>query len=234
MAKVNFGTLAADARGKVDGIVYSKNRSGAYVRTKVTPVNPGTVHQANARSILGVLSQQWSGTFDDAGRAAWTTFANTFTINNIFGNAIALNGLNYSVRINAVLSQIGATLLVIPPASPATTPIPIDTTSLVVASGLTISFDQTALPATAGTLFYIYATPGLPAGRNATQSDYRLLGTAAPASTGSLPHVINFTTIYTARFGAFVVGTRIAVLVSTVDPLVGVPTVAQPMTTIVT
>ena len=42
MAKILTTAIVADIRNKLNGSVFSKNRYGAYVRTKVTPVNPQT------------------------------------------------------------------------------------------------------------------------------------------------------------------------------------------------
>ena len=58
--KLKFGAIVTDGRGKIGGHVASKNRSGAYLRTKVTPSNPNTVAQVQVRSILASLSQSWS------------------------------------------------------------------------------------------------------------------------------------------------------------------------------
>jgi hypothetical protein len=55
MAKIKFGMMMTDARGKLGGHVFSKNRSGAYVRTKVTPVNGQTTAQTGVRAIFGAI-----------------------------------------------------------------------------------------------------------------------------------------------------------------------------------
>jgi len=44
--KMKFGAIVVDGRGKIGGHVASKNRGGAYLRTKVTPSNPQTGYQA--------------------------------------------------------------------------------------------------------------------------------------------------------------------------------------------
>lgn len=232
MAKINFGPVVNDARGKTAGIVYSKNRSGAYVRTKVTPTNPRTLAQVTARSYLTTFAQAWSGVLTAAERAAWATFATTYPTTNIFGNALTLNGLNMYVRINTVLSQIGATPLILPPSSPSTTPIPLVPDSFNAdSSAPSYVFQQSAAVPTAGTLFYVYSTGGLAAGRNPSQSDYRLLGPITPATTG-FPAPIAAYALQAAKFGDLIPGLSYAILVSTVDPAVGIPTVATPFKTI--
>lgn len=231
MAKINFGAVVNDARGKVNGNVFSRNKSGAYVRRKVSPSNPSTVFQAAIRSAFSVNSQAWSSVLTDAQRASWTSFANLYPITNVFGLAIPLNGLNMYVRINTALANIGASLLTDPPASPATTPVPIDTGSLIVSPPGDFTFTQTAIPPTAGTLLYVFATPGLAPGRSAVKNLYKLIGTQTPAPV-TVPHTVDVLAQYTARFGVPVLNLRYNLLVSTIDPTVGIPTVGQPLTAI--
>jgi hypothetical protein len=234
MAKINFGPVVNDARGKTAGIVYSKNKSGSYVRTKVTPSNPRTSYQVAARGFLTTFAQGWSAVLTAAERAAWATFATTYPTTNIFGNALTLNGLNMYVRINTVLSQIGATPLTTPPSSPSTVPIPVDPTSFSVdATGPVYSFDQTAAAPTSGTVFYFFATGGLPPGRNPTPSDYRFIGSIGSQSS-PYPATVNPESIWTTRFGSIISGLNYGLLVSTVDPTVGIPTIGVPMTAIAT
>jgi hypothetical protein len=45
--KMKFGAIVTEGRGKIGGHVASKNKSGAYLRTKVTPVNRQSVAQSN-------------------------------------------------------------------------------------------------------------------------------------------------------------------------------------------
>lgn len=234
MAKVNFGAVVNDARGKVNGNVFSKNRSGPYIRRKVTPTNPATVAQAQARQNFAIASQTWSGTLTSLQRSAWTAFANLYPINNVFGLAIQLNGLNTVVKVNTVLNQIGATPLTDPPASPATIPIPIVPEILtVLVSTAHMEYQQAAAAPTSGTMFYLFGTPPLPAGRNATPSDYRFIGTVPPATTG-FPATLDIWSNYIGVFGEPLAGQKVNVLVSTVDPLVGIPTTGQPLQGIAT
>jgi hypothetical protein len=61
MAKINFGQTVNDARGKLGGTVFSKNKSGAYTRRKVTPANPRTVAQSRVRNFFGTLKLRACG-----------------------------------------------------------------------------------------------------------------------------------------------------------------------------
>jgi len=58
--KIKFGAIVVAGSGKIGGHVASKNRGGAYLRTKVTPTNPNSPAQAGARALLASLSTGWS------------------------------------------------------------------------------------------------------------------------------------------------------------------------------
>ena len=54
--KIKFGAIVVDGRNKIGGHVMSKNRAGAYMRTKVSPVNPRSLDQMSVRSRLSAIS----------------------------------------------------------------------------------------------------------------------------------------------------------------------------------
>lgn len=114
MAKVKFGMFMTDARGKVGGQVFSKNRAGAYVRTKVTPSNPRTPSQMFGRSILGSLSGSWSG-LTDAQRRAWNSAVDDWMKTDIFGDSRKPTGKNLFTGLNKEIEQAGGTRILLPP-----------------------------------------------------------------------------------------------------------------------
>lgn len=96
----------SDARGKIAGAVASKNRSGNYFRSKVSPVNPNTVAQQSVRSHFG----QWSKAFRNlsaAQIAGWNEGAKEFAKSNIFGDKVLPTGHNLFVALNTNLALIG-------------------------------------------------------------------------------------------------------------------------------
>lgn len=230
MAKVNFGTVVNDARGKIAGIVLSKNKSGAYVRTKVTPANPRTAAQQAVRANFASLSQAWSGTLTQAQRDAWTAYATTFPRTNIFGNSLVLNGLNMYCALGAIMMQLGMPPSLVPPASPAVSPAAwLSTFATATVSALTIT--ETAVSTDATAYNYVFATRSLPAGRSASPSDYRLTYLNADLVA---PGPITIGPNYLGIFGAPTVGNKIYALIATVDGTYGTISTAQPVSGIVT
>lgn len=76
--------------------VASKNRAGAYLCTKVTPSNPNSVAQVQARSILGSLSQMWSQ-LSESQRSGWNDAVQEWGSTDIFGDIKKPSGINLFV-----------------------------------------------------------------------------------------------------------------------------------------
>lgn len=229
MAKINFGNIVADARGKVGGIVMSKNKSGAYVRTKVTPANPRSSAQMTVRSTFGALAQAWSGTLSSGDRATWTAFAQTYPRRNIFGNVVTLNGLNQYVANNQVVSLLGNEVNNDAPPSSSIDPAiyaPTWTTLTSTEVKATVTTGSTAIDATC----WIFATRPLPPGRAPKKSDYRLINANLSVSAGG---VLDLSAAYVAVFGAPISGMAVYGLAATADKYNGNITVGQPITGIV-
>lgn len=232
MAKINFGAVATDARGKLKGVVYSKNRSGSYVRGKVTPVNPVSSYQQATRNTFSILSKNWSHLLTAAQRQSWVNFANLFPINDIFGNSIVLTGLNAYLKINARLQEAGATLLTTAPADQyVMTPL-VDTLVATVA-GSVMTFKQETVADAVTTYAYLYGAPAMPAGRNPQQSDYKLILVTAWAIAG-VPVTENISAAFKARFGQWAIGQKISILAASLNSLNGALTPGTPMQAIST
>ena len=115
MARIKFGMMMTDARGKLGGHVFTKARSGATVRTRVTPVNGQTSAQGAVRSRFGSLSQSWSSLSEEQ-RIAWNSKASTVGKTNIFGDSYYPSGKNLYVAINTNILNAGGSAINIPPA----------------------------------------------------------------------------------------------------------------------
>ena len=103
MAKIKFGALAEDARGKIGGVVYSRNQFGGYIREKVSPVQPSTARQTIVRERVTSITKRWFDTLTDAQRLAWIAFAKVTPVPDVFGNPNLLTGINAYLRLNGAL-----------------------------------------------------------------------------------------------------------------------------------
>ena len=116
MAKIKFGMMMTDASGKLGGQVFSKNRGGSYVRTKVTPLNPQSTAQMSVRGIFAGISSSWSALLDSQ-RATFNNFVSDYARTDIFGDLRNPSGKNLYQRLNqnlAISGQAGIVVCVSP------------------------------------------------------------------------------------------------------------------------
>lgn len=106
MAKIKWGMIVADGRGKLGGQVFSKNRSGAYIRTKVTPTNPQTSAQTIVRQSFAVFSQAWSALTATL-IASWNGAVKDWATTDVFGDIKNPTGKNLFLRLNQSATQAG-------------------------------------------------------------------------------------------------------------------------------
>lgn len=212
--KMKFGAIVVDGRNKIGGHVASKNRAGAYLRTKVTPVNPQTQYQNNVRAIMTNFAQTWR-TLTAAQRNAWNSVVGDFARTDIFGDIRNPSGFNLYMRLNLNAGLAGGGAIASPPAiSEVYAPQTIAVSAAAAVPELELTYNDVI---TAGQLMFIWVTPQLSAGKFFVKSEYRLLITIAPANVS--PYDMLAT--YVARFGALVAGQKIFVKIQGVDPDTG-------------
>lgn len=192
--KVKFGSIVTEGRGKINGHVASRNRAGAYFRTKVTPVNPNTSYQATVRSRMAARAQAWRG-LTASQRAAWNAAVKDFAKTDIFGDIQNPSGFNLYCSLNNNLINIGESALTTPPVASAV--INFTSFSIAAAEGagtLTLTF-AAAIAATEKIL--VFATPALSPGKNFVKSEFRQIDVLTNADTS--PYSAE--TEYEAKFG---------------------------------
>lgn len=219
MAKIMFGAIATDARGKVAGIVYSKNAAGAYIRQKVSPTQSLTTRRGLVRSRLTNLSKFWSASLTASQVAAWNSFSKNNPVTDVFGRSQTLSGIQTYCRLNAIILNVGGTQIDDPPAS--LTIQGITTIAATAAAGtpaLSIVFGPS--PLDTNVCLNVFATQQLPVGRTFTKPFMRWIFASAAAATTPA----NVLSAYTAKFGALVAGTKIGLLVNVADKTTGAQT----------
>lgn len=216
MAKIKLSAIVSEVRGKLNGSVFSKNRGGAYMRTKVTPVNPQTIAQGNVRALLTTLSQGWRS-LTEAQRLAWNSAVSAFTSTDIFGDIKTPSGINLYNKLNLNLGAIGEAPISTPPVAVGVGYL--SALSLAAdASASTIAATFTAEGASAGQTVIVEATPCLSAGKSFVKSEFRQIGTFAGDATS--PQAIG--AMYVAKFGAMTADKKIFVRMKFVDKTTGV------------
>lgn len=199
-AKVKFGSEVVDMRGKIGGHVYSRNRGGAYKRTKVTPTNPQTTFQSAVRNRLAAQSQAWSG-LTAAQRAAWNAAVNDWTRTDVFGDSLVPSGKNLYTRLNNNLQSVGEVVITSPPLAVAVEQVIAGAFIMTNGGAKTIAYTGT----TGASNIQIWATPGLSAGTNNPGTKYRLL----ESIDGAAVSPADISSSYEARFGEPAVGQKV-------------------------
>lgn len=191
---MKFGAIVVDGRGKIGGHVASKNRSGAYLRTKVTPVNPKSLGQTAIRSRLSTVSSAWRA-LTQAQIIAWNAAVANFSNTDIFGDIKNPSGINLYQKLNNNLLRVGATMISSPPLPIAVPSLVTFTAAQVHAGATTLTF--TATPTVAGFQLELRATKPVSNGVSFVKSEYRLFTQLAPATAS--PYIATVT--YAAIFG---------------------------------
>lgn len=181
---VKFGAGIIEARGSIAGMTFSRNKSGAYARARVKPVNPNTARQDQVRAALALLTARWSQTLTIAQRTAWNLYASSVSMMNGLGEAIHLSGFNHYIRSNSFRATYAKTPVDDGPVIfelPAQDPT-FDISGGEVAQQLTVSFDDTMDwdNETGGFLVYYQGAPQN-AQRNYFNGPWRLLSYTAGA-----------------------------------------------------
>ena len=206
--KIKFGALVTDGRGKLGGHVASKNRSGNYLRTKVTPTNPQTFDQQATRAVLGTLSSGWSGLTADQ-RSSFDAAVADWSSTNIFGDIKNPTGKNLYVSLNKYLLESGQAQISV---APSKTEMPYFG---VTASLWDISLAEAGISSVnspGGFFVNISATAPQSAGTGFYKGKYRKLLTVDSADINTS----NFYASYVAKFGAPLAGANISVKVQAV------------------
>jgi len=200
--KAKYGAIVVAGSGKINGFVASRNRAGAYFRTKVTPVNPQTTAQLAVRNRLGSLSQDWRG-LTDVQRAAWNGVVSSFARTDIFGDLKNPTGFNLYQRLNNNLITVGEAAIDVPPVVSAVDEVGL--TSITATAGAsTIAVVLTAaVPATSAVK--VFATAPQSPGVTFVKSEYRLI-TVLAASTAT---PVALGTAYSTKFGSWSTGQKL-------------------------
>ena len=203
MAKIKFGMMMTDARGKLGGQVFSKNRAGSYVRTKTTPVNPQTAAQMASRQLLGSLSAGWNSLTASA-IAAWNGAVDSWKSTDIFGDIKVPTGKNLYTALNKNSRGAGGAPIPVPPEKMELAPI--------ASVGAELAITAETLTLTIGTIpanhiLQVWATPAVSEGVSYVKNKLRVISNV---QTGAVDKGALYAA-YVDKFGAPVVGQKIYV-----------------------
>lgn len=193
--KIKFGALVVAGRGKIGGHVASRNRAGAYLRTKVTPVNPQSLDQIACRNRLAGISTDWRD-LTAAQRIAWNAAVSDYARTDIFGDIRNPSGFNLHQKLNNNLVNVAQAQITAPPlpesidaftSFSAAVDFTLQTVTLTYAP--VIAADHSAL---------VLGTPAISPGITFVKSEFRQFDVMNAADAS--PYAISAE--YIAKFGA--------------------------------
>ena len=117
-------TLAGPQSGARGDEVASRNRSGQFLRKRVSPRNPRTAAQRRVREYMRTFSRLWNK-LTEPQRAAWCADACNVLSRPKLGKPRPLDGQKFFNKINTVLAICGREPLLEPPPRPEFGPNPV-------------------------------------------------------------------------------------------------------------
>lgn len=195
MAKIKFGAMMVDASGKLGGQVFSKNRGGAYIRTKTTPLNPQTTAQMTIRGIFASISSAWSG-LTEASRQSFNNLVSSYARTDIFGDLRNPSGKNLFQRLNQNLVISGQ-----PQITTCVQPSEVPFANIVSVTLSEGSGEMNVLTNgdTTGSKVVVWGTPPLSAGTSFVKNKLRQIAVL----DGGLAIDVNIYNEYVSKFGTF-------------------------------
>lgn len=217
MANIKFGQMISEARGKLNGMVFSRNAAGSFIRAKVSPTQPRTARQQQVRQRLAAASAAWRGLTDEQ-REAWKSAALTAAKTNVFGDGRPLTGHQFFVRLARLAQELGVTILTDPPAiRAADAPESLTLTATASPAALSLAFSPS--PLGTGVHLVVEATDTISPGISNATGKFRQIFVSAAAATSPL----NLLTAWQNKFGSLTAGLKVFVRVYAVDETVLIP-----------
>ena len=209
MAKIKFGMMMTDASGKLGGQVFSKNRGGSYVRTKVTPTNPQSTAQMSVRGIFASISSRWSS-LTEAQRNSFNGFVSAYARTDIFGDLRNPSGKSLFQRLNQNLELSGQLQI-----DSCTSPVEVPFANISGASGVvsTSDFEVSYDGNLTGSKVVVWATPQMSQGTKFVKNQLRQLLVVAGADASE----VDIYSAYVAKFGIPVAGANITIGVRVIN-----------------
>jgi len=204
MALFTPGAIVSEISGKIAATVYSRNRGGAVIRNRRTPINRRSVGQSGQRQALASFASSWRG-LTQSQRDSWNSATGAFPYQNKLGETKYLSGAQLYQQFNQNSLLIGGSAITTAPASFAFATF---TATLTAASTPTMSIAFTPTPMPTDNNLLVYATGNLSPGITApNRSSFRKIGLIADADTSPADVLAD----YQAVFGDPVAGQKIFV-----------------------
>lgn len=137
MAVVQYTAAVNQIRGKLNGSVFNKYKTGYSLQRKQHPPIGARGNQLAVRSGYSAIQRRWKALSDNQ-RLSWQTTAAANPATNRFGEQVTLSGYNQFIKCGLLCNAVGATT----PSSGFAAPAPGGTISNLDVSSLTLSVNN--------------------------------------------------------------------------------------------
>jgi len=181
MASTKLSALFSDIRGFWNENIFSRNHYGSYIKVYAAKPDENSPSQQRFRNLFKPITLLWKN-LTEAERIEWDIFADGLIKRNIFGDSYIPTSFNTFMSCNQNIRIIGPPVIRVPNSNVYIGDIhsfKIDVSDpdpnfwFMDFSGQAVSSDC---------VYFMYATPGVRAGINYVQSQYRYIG-YIPVST---------------------------------------------------
>jgi hypothetical protein len=216
MTKILYSGLVSDNRGKLNGSIFSKNRTGNIIKNFSSPRNPQSGTQQPNRANWKYIVNLW-GSLSTEQRASWSDLAATVTWRDKIGTPFHPTGQMLYLYCNQNLFSIGVPML-LHSVAPVAKEL-ISTCGIGQHHSGTWGAFLTFTPSpTSATIYYkVFATPCLSPGISYAKKWFRQIGVLAPATTSG----IDITAMYLSVFPSPVSDKRIFIKLVPVESTSG-------------
>jgi hypothetical protein len=177
-------TLDGPQSGARGDVVASRNRSGQFLRKRVSPKNPRTAAQRRVRKYMRTFSRLWNK-LTELQRAAWWAAACEVLSRPRLGKPRPLDGQKFFNKINTVLATCGRKPRLEPPPRPPFRPNPV--VALAANNGPGGIALMLSLSETPAEEIMVFASPPCNAGRSYC-SNFSFIG-LLPAPDEGISHI---------------------------------------------
>jgi len=198
MALVKYGATVSQLSGSVGGIVYARNKGGAYIRTRTSPTQPNSTLQVAARTLFSAAVNTWTNILTPEERTQWNGYASAIPYTDVFGETRYYSGQQRYVQCYVALVNSGgspAAAAIAPAVFTAAEAISSDAITVnqgAVAAGTTVSVVNTTGPldVAAGDKLLIHIGGPITAAKNYFNGPWRYAASGVYVSGGNYPDIL--------------------------------------------
>jgi hypothetical protein len=203
MARVQYGTIVTEIKGKNQGHVFQGGNVGFVLRSKGYTKGISSQQRSTANSIISLNASLWRK-LSDAQRTLWNNLAPNWLFVNKFGQTYQGNGFQIFCAYNGYYNTINQAHVNVPGTPSAPPTLGPSTLTFSLATVLQWSDSNSG---DAGDYVSFYASAPVSAGRNTNHARYKLLKNTP--SDGSPDY--DLTSEYEAMYGTPHIGQRVII-----------------------